>query len=168
VLALLNTAELGVGVGFGLFAIFSVLRYRTDPIPIREMTYLFIIIALPVVNSIQSSAGAFWQLLVADAMVMGVLYVLEREWGFRFEASGRITYDRIDLITPSQREALLMDLRERTGLPIKRVEFGRLDFLRDSADIKVYFDPTPMPGMAAANDALTCAAPSEDWTEPST
>lgn len=140
VLALLKTAELGVGVGFGLFAIFSVLRYRTDPIPIREMTYLFIIIALPVVNSALSTGGNFMKLAVADIVVIAVMYALERGWGFHFEASSRITYDRITLITPQHREALLADLRERTGLPVKRVEIGRLDFVRDSAEIRVYYD----------------------------
>jgi len=140
VIALLRTAELGVGIGFGLFAIFSVLRYRTDPIPIREMTYLFIIIALPVVNSAGSSQGAFWKLAVANVMVVAVMYALERAWGFRFETSSRITYDRVDLVPPGRREELLADLRDRTGLPITRVEIGRLDFLRDTAQIKAYYD----------------------------
>ena len=140
VLALLTTIELGVGVGFGLFAIFSVLRYRTDPVPIREMTYLFIIIALPVVNSTLSADGAFWKLVVADGTIMALMYALERGWGFRFETSSRINYDRVDLIRPEHREQLLADLRERTGLPVKRVEIGRLDFLRDSAQLKVYYD----------------------------
>jgi len=163
VLALLKTADLGVGVGFGLFAIFSVLRYRTDPIPIREMTYLFIITALPVVNSVLTSDGALWSLLVADAMVIVVLYGLERGWGFRFEASSRVTYDRIDLITPPHRETLLADLRERTGLSIKRVEIGRLDFLRDSAEIKVFYDTAPTGGTAIAHGAdLAYAAPDDE------
>ena len=140
VIALLRTAELGVGIGFGLFAIFSVLRYRTDPIPIREMTYLFIIIALPVVNSAGSSQGAFWKLAVANVMVVAVMYALERAWGFDFETSSRITYDHIELILPTRREELLADLRERTGLPVSRVEIGRLDFLRDTAQIKAYYD----------------------------
>lgn len=140
VIALLRTAELGVGIGFGLFAIFSVLRYRTDPIPIREMTYLFIIIALPVVNSAGSSQGAFWKLAVANVMVVAVMYALERAWGFDFETSSRITYDHIELILPTRREELLADLRDRTGLPVSRVEIGRLDFLRDTAQIKAYYD----------------------------
>lgn len=140
VLALLRSADLGVGVGFGLFAIFSVLRYRTDPLPIREMTYLFIIIALPVVNAMLNTVGAIWYLLVADGLVIAVMYALERGWGFRYEASSRITYDRIGLITPEHRELLLADLRQRTGLPVKRVEIGRLDFLRDAAEIRAYYD----------------------------
>lgn len=151
VIALLRTAELGVGIGFGLFAIFSVLRYRTDPIPIREMTYLFIIIALPVVNSAGSSQGAFWKLAVANVMVVAVMYALERAWGFRFESSSRITYDRIDLVPPGRREELLADLRDRTGLPITRVEIGRLDFLRDTAQIKAYYDAS---AGSAALDSL--------------
>ena len=140
VLALIKSTELGVGVGFGLFAIFSVLRYRTDPMPIREMTYLFIIIALPIMNALVSAEGSFWWLLVADTTIVALLYILEREWGFRFEASSRVTYDRIGLIAPAHREELLADLRERTGLPIKRIEIGRMDFLRDAAEIKVFYD----------------------------
>jgi len=156
VLALLNSTELGIGVSFGLFAIFSVLRYRTDPIPIREMTYLFIIIALPVVNSAMSSDGALWKIVVADGTMMALMYVLEHEWGLHFETSSRITYDKIGLILPSEREHLLTDLRDRTGLPVKRVEIGRLDFLRDSAEIKVYYD-TPKGALAVGHaNGLEC------------
>ncbi len=97
------------------------------------MTYLFIIIALPVVNSMIGTDDAVWKLLVADGIVIGLMVVLEREWGFHFEASSRVTYDQIALIVPERREELLADLRDRTGLPVKRVEIGRLDFLRDSA-----------------------------------
>jgi multisubunit Na+/H+ antiporter MnhE subunit len=144
VLGLFTSTDLSVGVGFGLFAIFSVLRYRTDEMPIREMTYLFIIIALPVMNSILMSNGDFMKLLVANGMIMTLLYVLEKEWGFHFEASKKITYEKVALVTPAHRDALLTDLRQRTGLPIKRVEIGRLNFLRDTAEIRIYYDePRP-------------------------
>ena len=162
VLALLRSTDLGVGVGFGLFAIFSVLRYRTDPIPIREMTYLFIIIALPVVNSVVSTDGAFWKLVVADGTVMALMYALEREWGFRFETSSRITYDKIGLILPSQREHLLADLRDRTGLPVKRVEIGRLDFLRDSAEIRIYYDAPKNAGTVGHANGLQGETPDDE------
>lgn len=152
VLTLMGSSSLAVGVGFGLFAIFSVLRYRTDPIPIREMTYLFVLIALPVVSSILSSGGRFGQLAVADGMVIALLYALEHEWGFHFEHSERIVYDRIGLVLPAQREQLLADLRNRTGLPVKRVEIGALNFLRDSAEIKIYYDAVPDPVMARGNN----------------
>ena len=140
VMTMLQTTDLGIGIGFGLFAIFSILRYRTDPIPIREMTYLFVIIALPVVNSVMGTAGAFWQLVAANGLVLALLCGLEREWGFYFQRSSRLTYDRIELITPDRRDELLADLCSRTGLPVTRVEIGRLDFLRDAAEIKIYYD----------------------------
>jgi hypothetical protein len=140
VLALFTSTGISVGVGFGLFAIFSVLRYRTDEMPIREMTYLFTIIALPVMNSILMLNGDLAKLLAANGMIVVLLYVLEKGWGFRFEASKRITYEKVDLIAPANRADLLADLRQRTGLSIKRVEIGHLDFLHDTAEIKVYYD----------------------------
>jgi multisubunit Na+/H+ antiporter MnhE subunit len=144
VLGLFTSTDLSVGVGFGLFAIFSVLRYRTDEMPIREMTYLFIIIALPVMNSILMSNDDVMKLLVANGVIVALLYVLEKEWGFHFETSKKITYEKIDLITPANRDYLLADLRQRTGLPIKRAEVGRLDFLHDTAEIRIFYDePRP-------------------------
>lgn len=152
VLRLMTSASISMGVGFGLFAIFSVLRYRTDEMPIREMTYLFIVIALPVMNSMLAASGDIAQVIVANAMVVGLLWALEKGWGFRFEASKRLTYDRIDLIAPARRESLLADLRTRTGLPIRKVEIGRIDFAHDTAEVKIFFDP------AAADAAMTPAA----------
>jgi hypothetical protein len=164
VLGLLTSVGLSVGVGFGLFAIFSVLRYRTDPMPIREMTYLFIIIALPVMNSVLISDGDFMKLLVANGVIVLLLYVLEKEWGFHFEASKKITYEMIDLITPANRERLLADLRERTGLPVKRAEVGRIDFLRDIAEIKIYYDE-PQDGALAVQQP-TLAEQSQPHEQP--
>lgn len=155
VLGLLTSSSLSVGVGFGLFAIFSVLRYRTDELPIREMTYLFIIIALPVMNSMLISSGSLAQLLAANGMIVSLLYMLERGFGFRFEQSQKITYEKIELITPAKQPQLLADLRQRTGLPVKRVEVGRINFLNDTADIKVFFDDPaakPMPQPAPAEE----------------
>lgn len=140
VLGLLTSVDLGVGVGFGLFAIFSVLRYRTDPMPIREMTYLFVIIALPVMNSILISNENVLQLVAANGLMVVLLYLLEQGWGFHFETGKRIVYENINLITPANYGALLADLRRRTGLPVKRAEIGRINFLRDSAEIKIYYD----------------------------
>lgn len=140
VMGLLTNASLSVGVGFGLFAIFSVLRYRTDEIPIREMTYLFIIIALPVMNSFMVANSAYAYLLVANSMVVALLYVLEKGWGFHFSESKRVTYDRIEWITPDAREELLADLRARTGLAVERVEVKRVDFLHDTAELVIYYD----------------------------
>lgn len=146
VMALLTSIELSVGVGFGLFAIFSVIRYRTEEMPIREMTYLFIIIALPVMNSSLTSGGDVDRILIANGTVIALLFILEKEWGFRFQVSKRVTYEKIDLITPDRHDELIHDLRLRTGLPINRVDIGRIDFLRDVAELTVHYDIRPLAG----------------------
>ena len=153
VMSLLTTIELSVGAGFGLFAIFSVLRYRTNPMPARDMTYLFILIGLPVINS-SLLAGAGWNaVLIANTAVIAVLYLLENGWGFHYEQSQRITYERIDLIRPENYDLLLADLCQRTGLPIKRIEIGQINFMRDSAEIKVFYDDVSQHGWSY-DDAL--------------
>ncbi|HNT24891.1 MAG TPA: DUF4956 domain-containing protein [Anaerolineales bacterium] len=140
VLSFMSSIELGVGVGFGLFAIFSILRYRTDPIPIREMTYLFIIAALPVMNSASISNEVWPQIIAANLAILVIMWVLEREWGFHYEASKRIVYEKIELIHPDRRAELVADLEARTGLKIKRVTTGKINFLTDTADLRVYYD----------------------------
>ena len=140
VLSFMASVEVGVGVGFGLFAIFSILRYRTETMPIREMTYLFIISALPVMNSASSNGDIWPQLLAANAAILGVLFVLEREWGFKYEVSQLIVYEKIELIIPERRAELLADLETRTGLKVKRISIGKVDFMRDIANLNVYFD----------------------------
>jgi hypothetical protein len=140
VLSFLASIQIGIGVGFGLFAIFSILRYRTDPIPIREMTYLFIISALPVMNSAGVNGTLWPQLLTANVAIVGLMFVLEKEWGFHYETSKQIVYEKIELIHPDCRAELLADLEKRTGLKIKRVVIGKVDFLRDIANLKIYYD----------------------------
>ncbi len=145
VLSLLTSVELSVGVGFGLFAIFSVLRYRTEETPIREMTYLFVLIALPVINAVLMPTGAVAQLLLANGIVIVVLYVLEQGWGFHVEQRSRVTYERIELIRPEEHQALLADLRQRTGLPVTRVQVGKIDFLHDTAELTLFYPAQPNP-----------------------
>jgi hypothetical protein len=140
VLSFLTSIEISVGVGFGMFAIFSILRYRTDPIPIREMTYLFVITALPVMNSAGLQSEIWLELVIANLFVLIILFILEREWGFHYEASKKILYEKIELIKPQNRHELISDLEERTGLIIKRVVVGKVNFLRDTAEIKIYYD----------------------------
>lgn len=140
VMTFLANAQLSLGVGFGLFAIFSLLRYRTREISTREMTYLFILIALPVMNSVLMSSGSWAVLLTANSAVIVLLFVLEQGWGFHGEDVQRITYERIELIRPELRQALLDDLRQRTGLPVTRVEIRRINFVDDSAELLVYHD----------------------------
>jgi hypothetical protein len=140
VMGLLTSIEIGVGAGFGLFAIFSVLRYRTSPMPPREMTYLFIMIALPVANSVLIGNGSWDQVWVANGLIMGVIYVLEQGWGFRYEKSTSIIYDDLELVKVQNHDLLLGDLRQRTGLPLKRCEVGRLNFAKGTAEIKLYYE----------------------------
>lgn len=140
VLSFMARIQISIGVGFGLFAIFSILRYRTDPIPIREMTYLFVISALPLVNAAGSDAAVWPQLVLANLAVIAILWVLEKEWGFHYEASKQIVYEKIELIHPQRRAELIADLEDRTGLKIKRVLVGKVDFLHDVANLKIYYD----------------------------
>jgi hypothetical protein len=140
VMTYLANAQLSVGVGFGLFAIFSVLRYRANAISTREMTYLFILIALPVMNSVLMDQQGWLLLAVTNAIVVAVLYVLEQGWGFRYEGYKIVKYDRIDLLKPEKHTLLLEDLRHRTGLPLTRFEIGRINLVEDTVTLFVYFD----------------------------
>lgn len=139
VLGLLTSVDLSIGVGFGLFAIFSVLRYRTDEIPPREMTYLFVFIALAIMNSVMVGDNEIAKLLISNGFIVIVLYFLEKGWGFKFEESKRMTYDRIELVTPERRDELIADLKARTGLDVTSVDVRRLDLLRDVAEIRITY-----------------------------
>lgn len=140
VMTFLADTQLSVGVGFGLFAFFSILRYRTSAISTREMTYLFILIALPVMNSVLMASGNWAEMLMANGAVIAVLYALERGWGFRYEGTTFVRYDRIELIQPEHHQQLFDDLRQRTGLPIKRFEIGRINFVEDTVELTLYYD----------------------------
>lgn len=143
--SLLGGIDLSVGFGFSLFAIFSVLRYRTNPIPVREMTYLFVLMALPVIDAVLLSQSSYLALLIANGMTVLVLTMVEKEWGCRYEQKKSITYEKIELIKPENHDLLLADLRERTGLPVTRCEIGRIDFLRDAAELRVYYQQRTTP-----------------------
>ncbi|MDD1727935.1 MAG: DUF4956 domain-containing protein [Methanospirillum sp.] len=140
IMGLFTSVELSIGAGFGLFALFSVLRYRTDTVPIREMTYLFVIIALPILNSILFGTGQYGTLVLSNLMVIAVLWVLEKKWGFRYEQRKMVRYERIDLVRADRNEELIADLRNRTGLMITGVEVMELDYLHDSANLMVSYD----------------------------
>ena len=140
VLGLLTSVDLSIGVGFGLFALFSVLRYRTDTISAREMTYLFVVIALAVMNSVLVTQSEHIRMLASNGAVVAVMFVLEREWGFHFEARKRVIYDRVELTRPQRRDELLADRRERTGRAVRHVSVGRIDLVSDTADLTLYYD----------------------------
>jgi hypothetical protein len=104
------------------------------------MTYLFILIALPVMNSVLMTAGNWPILLASNTIVLAVLYVLEQGWGFHYESVKSVKYDRIEMIAAQQQDALLADLRQRTGLPVSRFEIGRINLIDDTVDLLVYFE----------------------------
>ena len=132
---LFSQVEISLGLGFGLFAIFSILRYRSDPLPVREMTYLFILMTLPVIDVVMLNEEMVVETVVANLAILAVFFVVEKAMGLRYEARKSITYEKIELIKPENYEALLADLRERTGLPIQRCEVGKIDFLHDVAPL---------------------------------
>lgn len=137
---LLNKVEMSMGAAFGLFAVFSMLRYRTENINAKDMTYLFIVIALGLITAI--SKGSWDDLAVMAVILLIFTALLENNWLIKKELSKNITYDQIDLITPENYDLLLEDLKTRTGLPIKRVEVNDVDFIRDSSQLKIYYSQT--------------------------
>ena len=130
---LLENVGVELGFALGLFAIFGMLRYRTQQIPIREMTYLFLVIGVSVINSLANSKVSYAELLLTNAAIVLITYLLEKVFLLRTETKKQINYERIELIKPDRRAELIADLEERTGLVIHRLVVDRVDFLRDSA-----------------------------------
>lgn len=140
IMGLFTSVELSIGAGFGLFALFSVLRYRTETVPIREMTYLFVIIALPILNSILFGSSQYTNLVLSNLMIILILWILEKKWGFTYEQRKLVRYERIELVRADMQDELIADLRNRTGLPVTKVEVIEMDYLRDSADLMISYD----------------------------
>jgi hypothetical protein len=131
--------KLQLGFAFGLFAIFGILRYRTEALAIKEMTYLFVVIAIAVINALANKKISMAELMFTNVAIVGVTYVLERKWLLRHETNKTIVYEKIELIKPENYELLVQDLEQRTGLKIIRVQIGKIDFLRDVAEIRIFF-----------------------------
>jgi hypothetical protein len=136
---LLDSVKLQLGFALGLFAIFGIIRYRTDPIPIKEMTYLFLVIGVSVVNALSNKKVSHAELVFANLMIVFITYGMERIWLLRHETRKNITYEKIDLILPEKRAELLADLKARTGIDVIRVEIRRIDFLRDTANLRIFY-----------------------------
>lgn len=130
-------AKTSIGIGIGLFGIFSIMRYRTDAMPVREMTYLFVIISLSVVNAIAASVSMA-ELLVTNIIVVAAIWLCEHR--LKLEPSKLVQYDRLELIKPDRREDLKADLEMRLGLKVRKVEVGAIDMLRDMAVLRVYYN----------------------------
>lgn len=170
-LYVMGNVDVGVGLTLGLFAIFGVIRYRTETVPIREMTYLFVIIALAAVNGLapiykligatstnphyELSRGVTIVTILANALVVALVWILESERLLKHTSAKLILYDRIELIVPERRAELVADLEKRVGVKVDNLEVGHVDFLRDAAFIKIYY--TLGKGESATIDTLTKA-----------
>ncbi|HIG31925.1 MAG TPA: DUF4956 domain-containing protein [Flavobacteriales bacterium] len=136
---LLDSVKLQLGFALGLFAIFGIIRYRTDPIAIKEMTYLFLVIGISVVNALSNKKISYAELVFANLMIVFLTYGMEKIWLLRHQSRKNITYEKIELIVPEKREELIADLKARTGIDVIRVEIRRIDFLRDTANLRIFY-----------------------------
>ena len=152
---LMENVKLQIGLTLGLFAIFGVIRYRTETVPVREMTYLFIIIATAVINGLALNIS-YAELVAADALVVALLWIMEGRLLLRHTSAKLVLYERIDLIVPERRAEMVADLERRLGIRIDRAEVGHVEFLRDVAFVKVYYELRE--GEGGSIDTLTKAS----------
>lgn len=135
----LKKYELDIGMALGLFAIFGIIRYRTDPIPIKEMTYLFVIIGVSVINSLANQKMSYAEIVGANVAVVIALIIMEKLMVVRSLTYKNIDYEKIENIKPENYAILKADLEERTGLTIEEIEVGNIDFLKDSTKITIKY-----------------------------
>lgn len=135
----LKKYELDIGMALGLFAIFGIIRYRTDPIPIKEMTYLFVVIGVSVINSLANKKMSYSEIIGANVLIIAVLLIIERYWALKQEESKAVIYENIENIKPENYGVLKADLENRTGLAINKVSIGNVDFLRDTAEVTIFY-----------------------------
>ena len=136
---LMENVNLQIGLTLGLFAIFGVIRYRTETVPVREMTYLFVIIATSVINGLALNIS-YVELIVANALIFLLIWAMESRVLLRHTSAKLVIYEKIQLITPERREEMIADLEQRLGHKVNKVEVGHVDFLRDVAFVKVYYE----------------------------
>lgn len=136
---LLRKVPMEMGFAMGLFAVFGILRYRTEALPIKEMTYLFIVIGLAMINALANKSISMAELLFTNFVIVGTTYGIETLWFNNKEQTKVLIYEQIELIKPENRTALIEDLRTRTGLDIIKVSIGEINFLRDTAEVKIYY-----------------------------
>lgn len=135
----LKKLDIDTGMGLGLFAIFGILRYRTESIEIKEMTYLFLVIGVSVINALSSNKISVSEMALMNGALILLTFGLENVWLLKHETRKVIQYERIDLITPDKYEEMVADVSKRTGLKINRIEIGKIDFLRDCAQLLIFY-----------------------------
>lgn len=159
---LLGGVKLKIGFALGLFAIFGIIRYRTESMSVREMTYLFSIIAISVINALASSISLA-ELVCTNLIFLAAARLFESNILVHHESTKLIQYDRIELIRPESREELKADLEKRTGLQITKLQVGAIDFLRDMAIVKIYYRTDTQAQEAQINHELKISR--EEWTD---
>ena len=142
----LKKIELQLGMALGLFAIFGIIRYRTDTIQVKEMTYLFLVIGISVINALSNKKASYTELIFANGVTIFIAYGLERLWLLKHSSHKIITYEKIDLITPDRQEELKADLEKRTGLKITKIAVGKINFLNDTAQIRISYNASEQTG----------------------
>jgi len=138
---LLASVKLQMGFALGLFAVFGIMRYRTNSIPIKEMTYLFLTIGVSIINALADTNTSVTEVLFTNFVIIAITFGLEKIWLLKNEATKDIIYEKINLIKPENYQELLEDLKVRTGINnIKRVEIGQIDFLKDTCKLQIFYD----------------------------
>ena len=140
---ILGSLDINMAFGFGLFAVFAILRYRTDPIPIKEMTYLFIVITIGVINALSGNQVVFIELLFANVTIVLLTFLLERHWVNNLPDNGlsskTVVYNNMEMIKPENHQALIDELAQKTGLSIVSCKIGRLNFVENQVNVKLYY-----------------------------
>ena len=137
---LLRKVPMQMGFALGLFAVFGILRYRTEAIPIRQMTYLFIVIGISMINALSNKSVSIFEVLFTNGIIALITYLIDRLWFQTIEEKKSIIYEKIELIKPENKQELIKDLKERTGLPIHEVKVDKIDFLKDTAAVTIYYN----------------------------
>ena len=142
IITLMDNMKMNVAYALGLFAIFGMIRYRTETLRIREMTYLFVVMGVSIING-QALTTSITELLITNAFVVIGIWLFEGGKYSKQMAEKVILYDKIELVKADKTAELKADLEERTGLKIEKMEVGHIDYLRDAAFIKIWYKPAP-------------------------
>ena len=136
---LLRRVPMEMGFALGLFAVFGILRYRTEAIPIRQMTYLFIVIGISMINALTNKSVSIFEIIFTNGFIVFITFMIDRYWFQTQELSKSILYEKIELIKPEKENELIEDLKQRTGLPVHAVKINKIDFLRDVASVTIFY-----------------------------
>lgn len=135
----LQSIQLSLGFAFGIFALFSILRYRTTTVPIKEMTYIFISISIAIINALTILPSGLLILIISNIIILLAIYYFERKFSTDL---GRktIIYNNLELISPEKHDELIAELSSKTGLNIKKLKIGSINFLNNSVQVRIYYE----------------------------